>query len=259
MFKAKQARSPLTGNPLHNPGQSLDHAIQDLLIDRVFGLFMAGTLFTVLALSEWLRLWLESPPKPIPLTVLALLIWGVGYYRLMKAKRKINALKQGRDGEKAVGQYLEKLRQQGAEVYHDIPAPNFNVDHVVISPQGVFIIETKTLSKPVTGRAEICIRDGKVWANGREIERNPMEQVHAIAKWVGDLLQETTGKSYPITAVVVFPGWFVQPDRQSRAQRIWLLNPKALPAFITAEPAVLPVADVKLASYHLSRYVRTQS
>jgi hypothetical protein len=259
MLKAKQARSPLKANPLHNPGQSLDAAIQDLVIDRVFGIFMAGTLFTVLAIIEWLQLWLESPPKPIPLTVIAVLIWIFGYYRLVKVKGKLTALKQGRDGEKAVGQYLEKLRQQGAEVYHDIPASNFNVDHVVIAPQGVFVIETKTISKPISGRADICIKDGKVWANGQELERNPMEQVQAIAKWVSELLQDTTGKSYPTIGVVVFPGWFVKPDRQSRTQRIWLLNPKALPAFITAEPAILPAADVKLASYHLSRYVRTHS
>lgn len=258
MFKAKQARSPLKANPLHNPGQSLDLAIRELVETQVYEFVIAGTIVTLIALLEWLRFWSEKPPQPVFATVVAALVWIVCGYRLIRVKKRVDALKQGRDGEKAVGQYLEKLREQGAEVYHDIPAPSFNVDHVVIAPQGVFVIETKTLSKPLRGPAEIHVEDGKVWANGQELERNPLEQVQALARWVRELLQESTGKHYPITSVVVFPGWFVQPDKQSRAQGIWLLNPKALPSFIAAEPTTVAVADVKLASYHLSRYIRMQ-
>jgi hypothetical protein len=213
MFKAKPARSPLKAKPLHTPGQSLEYAIQDLIGDQVVGMLYASMLLSVLALVEWLRWWHDSPPHPLGMTLLAVLVWLVCGYRLAQVRRQITALKQGRDGEKAVGQYLEKLREAGADVYHDIPAPRFNVDHVVIAPQGVFVIETKTLSKPLHGPAEIRVGEGKVLANGREVERNPLEQVQAIARWVRELLQESTGKLYPITAVVLFPGWFVQPDK----------------------------------------------
>jgi hypothetical protein len=41
-------------------------------------------------------------------------------------------LMQGREGEKAVGQYLERLRARGYQVLHDIPGENFNIDHVLI-------------------------------------------------------------------------------------------------------------------------------
>lgn len=36
-----------------------------------------------------------------------------------------------------------------------------------------------------------------------------------------------------------------------------MLEPKALPAFIEAEPESISAPDVSLAAYHLSRYVRS--
>jgi hypothetical protein len=41
------------------------------------------------------------------------------------------------------------------------------------------------------------------------------------------------------------------------ARDVWLLNPRRLPAFIAAEPTSIGVEDVKLAAFHLSRYIRT--
>lgn len=37
-----------------------------------------------------------------------------------------------------------------------------------------------------------------------------------------------------------------------------MLEPKALPAFIETEPVRLAEADVKLAAFHLSRYIRSK-
>lgn len=36
----------------------------------------------------------------------------------------------------------------------------------------------------------------------------------------------------------------------------WVLEPKALPAFIENEPETLAERDVAMAAFHLSRYVR---
>jgi len=40
-------------------------------------------------------------------------------------------------------------------------------------------------------------------------------------------------------------------------REVWVLNPKALPTFIENEPVVLAQEDVMLATYHLSRHIRT--
>ena len=88
-----------------------------------------------------------SPPRPWFYTILAVVVVGYTVFRSVKTIRKVRQLKLGRDGEKVVGQFLEELRAKGATVFHDIPANGFNVDHVVISPKGIYIIETKTYRK----------------------------------------------------------------------------------------------------------------
>lgn len=56
--------------------------------------------------------------------------------------------------------------------------------------------------------------------------------------------------------VIAFPGWFVEQPAQ-RLTDIWVLEPKALPAFLEQEPLRLAPPDVKLAGFHLSRFIRS--
>ena len=50
-----------------------------------------------------------------------------------------------------MAEVLDGLRAKGCAVFHDIVEGGFNVDHVVISPHGIYVIETKTLRKPPLG------------------------------------------------------------------------------------------------------------
>ena len=56
--------------------------------------------------------------------------------------------------------------------------------------------------------------------------------------------------------MLLFPGWYVEGGK---SPELWALNPKALPTFIENEKSRLRPEDVKLAAYHLSRYIRTNS
>lgn len=162
----------------------------------------------------------------------------------------------GRDGERAVGQYLERLREQGFQVFHDVVGERFNIDHVLIGEKGVFAIETKTFSKPAQGKATICFVDGALQANGRTIDLNPIEQACAAANWLTKTLRESTGRSVKVHPVVLFPGWWVDPLPPEQNKRVWVLEPKALAAFLNNANPQLSSEDAKLLAYHLSRYVR---
>ncbi|MBN1547047.1 MAG: NERD domain-containing protein [Syntrophaceae bacterium] len=52
----------------------------------------------------------------------------------------------GYEGEMATGQELNMLMLEGYHVFHDFPADRFNIDHIVVSPNGVIAIETKAKS-----------------------------------------------------------------------------------------------------------------
>ncbi len=177
-------------------------------------------------------------------------------WKIRGSRQNIRQLKLGIQGEKAVGQFLDDLREDGAKVFHDIPGGNFNLDHVVISRFGVFVIETKTLSKPDRGEAKL-IYDGKtVLKHGLEPERNPIVQVRAAAKWLRELLKESTGRSFPMQAVVVYPGWYIERTAEGKASDVWVLEPKALPAFISNSRRTVSPEDVNLCAFHLKRFVR---
>jgi hypothetical protein len=61
---------------------------------------------------------------------------------------------------------------------------------------------------------------------------------------------------YILKNVVLFPGWFIEPTAESKQSDVWVLNPKALPAFISNSRKRLSVEDVSLVAYHLSRFIR---
>jgi hypothetical protein len=251
-------RSPLKDKPLRNPGQSVDEQRSDLVYDKVLGPFLLALLVVLLAAFEWWRHFSASPPQPWLYTIIAAVVAGYSAWQIRQAWPQIDALRLAREGEQAVGQYLEHLRKSGYQIFHDIPGQGFNVDHVVIGPAGVFTIETKTWSKPLRGETRIVVDGERILANGMEPERNPIIQARAQATWLHGLLKESTGRAVPVRPAILFPGWFVECPPAGQSD-VWVLNPKALPAFLGHEPERLSAEEVKLAAFHLSRYVRGSS
>jgi hypothetical protein len=250
--------SPLKAKPLRNPGQSLDEELHGIIEEQLLSVYWIAAMFVVVAGIEWLAVWLRWPRLPIPWTCVA--VGAVSYFVwfFRRVRKRARALRLGRDGERAVGQYLEGLREAGARVLHDIPGDAFNLDHVVISRQGIFIVETKTCSKPYP-KAQVAVRGEQILLAGRAMTRDPVEQVRAQIAWLAQLLEQSTGKQLPIRGAVVFPGWFIEPSNDARRLGVWVLEPKALPAFIEKEPVRLSDADVAVGAFHLSRYVRARN
>ena len=252
-------RSPIKAQPLRLPGESVDEeihkAIDDSLIPYLIAIVIAWVMFGL----EISRLLLQSSPSPGFYLVGALVTTIVCAWRIARTRRRIQRLRLARSGERAVGQHLERLRESGIHVFHDVPGDGFNIDHVLVGEQGIFAVETKTLSKPTRGEAKIIYSDGALLANGHKIERNPIVQSRAAAKWLARMLQESTGRTLQAHPVVLFPGWWVEPLPTEEKRNLWVLEPKALPAFIENSPPELSREDVKLLSFHLSRYVRAEN
>lgn len=250
-------KSPLTDKPLRNPGQSLDEEIDSLLNDDAMTYFIGSTFVIMLAALEWWRWYMEAPYAPNLYTIAAIIVTAFSVYKIVKIKKKLKHLRQGRDGERAVGQYLEGLRETGCRVFHDIVGNGFNLDHVVISQHGVFVIETKTYSKPEKGEAKIVIAGEQILINSLPCKSDIITQAKAEANWLKGILRESSGKDIMVKPVVVFPGWYVDSSSASKSLNVWILNPKALPTYIENAPEILTKEDMMLLSYHISRYIRT--
>jgi hypothetical protein len=61
----------------------------------------------------------------------------------------IERWRTGADGEKATARQLRPLLKQGWAVYNDIQTEHGNIDHVLVGPAGVFMLESKRLAGEV--------------------------------------------------------------------------------------------------------------
>jgi Nuclease-related domain len=252
--RVKEKHSPLKRKPLRNPGESVHQERERLIEDQWVPYVFIAVMTACFAFFEWVRWYTKTPPQPVVFSVVALLAVALCTYKFFTVRKRNRALRLGEDGEKAVGQYLEHLRSHGCRVFHDIVGEGFNIDHVVVSLRGIFVIETKTYSK--WGRGVVEFNGERILVNGSAPERNPVRQVRALGAWFRDLLAESTGRRFPIRCAVVFPGWFVE-DRARKPSDVWVINPKGLPSFIEHEPVQLKPEDVALVSSRIIGHMQS--
>lgn len=254
-MKKELTKSPIDEKPLRYPAQSLDEKIDNLIGEKTFTYIVVPALFIMLAFSSWLSYFNQSIPNPILYTVMAILslVWAT--YQIIKFKKELKSLKQGRDGEREVGMNLELLREQGLKIFHDMQGKNFNLDHVLVGTQGIFIIETKTFSKPLKGECKIIYDGKKLSYNGIFESDKPIIQARAGAQWLKSQLKDATGRDFNVHPIVVFPGWFT--ESKVPLKDLWILNPKGLNKFMQNAKSVLSAEDVALIVNRLEIYIRS--
>jgi hypothetical protein len=88
---------------------------------------------------------------------------------------------RGASGEVATAAQLARLPRRWV-VLHDcaVPGSRANIDHLVIGPTGVWVVDTKTT------RARLRIRRGAVWAGDHPIATEP-------AAWEAEVVSERLG------------------------------------------------------------------
>jgi len=251
----KNKKSPLKKQALHYAGQSLDEEINRRWNENIGFHASIIALMFVLTIQEWYRWYMKVPPTPLIITLIAFPIALYSFYRIYKEKKHIRNLIQGRDGERVVGEYLELFREYGAKVFHDIVGDGFNLDHVIVSTRGVYLIETKTYSKPNKGKTEIEFDGKDFYFNGVKYDDKIRIQVTISAKWLENLIAELCGIKIAVHPVVLFPGWYVKMTRYHDSN-IWALNPRNLHKFYNRQPEILDKEDIKLISNKLSKYIR---
>jgi len=251
-----KSRSPLKDKPLRLPGQSLAEEREDLVENAVGQPLTLALFFVLMAALEWWRVYAQVKPNPILFSGAALVAVLYATYRVRRAIPRLRALRLGLEGERAVGQFLERLREQGFHVFHDVVGAGFNVDHVLVGPAGIFTVETKTWRKPVTGDARLVFDGESIRIGSMAPDRDPLAQARSQANWLKTLLLESAGRKFEVRPIIVFPGWFVV-NSAGTFKDLWVLEPKALPSFLSNEPNRISHEDIKLASFHLSRLIRS--
>ncbi len=257
-FSPGGAKRPFKQEPLRNPGQSLDEKMDELLNVKAMNWIVSSMVLILMVFYQWW--WWYSPPKapPVFFTGMVILVAGVAIYKVLGIRKQLRNLRLGRDGERVVGQFLETLRERGYTVIHDVQGNGFNIDHVLIGPRGLYVIETKARSKPQDRTATVVYDGRSVRVDGGPADSRPIDQAQAAARWISERIRVSSGKTIYVRPVVVYPGWWVEALPEASKAGVWVLNHEMLAKCIERERTRLSGGDIKLVSDALATYVRSQ-
>jgi hypothetical protein len=229
-------RSPLTEELLRAPGHSLREKLEELRGDLAFDIAALMTIPNMLLAIYLLQLQFRRVPPAmwvnVVLAVGALGLITHSVRSLLRRSAEMDKLRKGLDAEMAVGQQLDQLMRQGAAVFHDLDAEKFNIDHVVIAPQGVFCVETKGYTKPVDKGGGVLASvtfDGRALIFPQGPTTKPIEQAERNARWLAQWLTSATGDSFQVVPVLALPGWYV--DRKNKGS-VRVFSGKELPSLL---------------------------
>jgi hypothetical protein len=178
-------------------------------------------------------------------------------FKLFKLLRSRANYRLGFEGERFVGEELSRLIVLGFEIYHDVPFDGFNIDHVLVGPRGVFVVETKTRRKPVDedGRKEFRVQfDGRSlqWPWGAD--SYGIEQAKNNAKTLANWLSSAVGENVWATPILTLPGWLV--ERKAPSDGIHVLNPKEIYQVCSSYPEKLTEPPIRRICHQLDQKCR---
>lgn len=215
--RAAKRRSPISGELLRSPGETIRNEIEDISFDFAAHISLAP-LIPLLLYSTYLSFMYFGSKKPGMWVMLFYVLLGIGAtiylaWKIYHLAKHRNELSLGYEAELAVAQELNAMAHEGYWIFHDFPAEKFNIDHVVVGPAGVFAIETKGRSKPINldGKAEWTVEyDGNALRFPGWVEMEPLAQAQRQAKWLQDWLTKAVGEKVSAKPILALPGWYVK-------------------------------------------------
>lgn len=208
----RSAKLPIERHKLKRvAAQTLQEQVNDNIVDVIGLIFLAALIvimpFAIKGIAEMFA------SGKVNYFLIILIILGLAYVarKLWVKSNHLIKLKLGRDAELAVASELIELQSHGYQVFHDIQADGFNIDHLVVGPNGIFAIETKGRHKRIKDEKNYKVKfENSHLAFPSWFESKPLEQAQNQANWVNKWLQGATGFNTQVLPVLCFPGWFIE-------------------------------------------------
>lgn len=252
--KRKKHRPPVEGPLRRLPGQSVRDERDKLLNDQLSEYLMLAIGFCFLAGWEWFRRWHPLPYAAEMLTVFAIAMTGYCAFRIVRLRKEIGNLNQAEKAERRVSELLTRLRRKRYVVIDDIIGPNWNIDHVLVGPGGVFAIETKAYS--IFGDGCVGVDEtGVLRLGNKSAFGDPLDQARRCANQVARLLQDRTRKPHNVTPVLIFPGWTLKSAKAETG--VVVLNDATVSDFFEGRPSVLSDDQITNICSHLDQEARS--
>ncbi|WP_206065021.1 nuclease-related domain-containing protein [Nocardioides sp. JQ2195] len=147
-------------------------------------------------------------------------------------RRAAERYERGADGEQATAEALEPLVAHGWVVRHDLAwpgRPRANIDHVLIGPGGVFVIDTKNWSGEVDVRSQVLRQNGSARQGA---VTSVAEAADAVSAAIGGVTA---------TGVLCFTG---DRPRGEWVQDVLVCSTSGIAELLAARPLVLDADEV---------------
>ncbi len=246
----------------------MDALVQAVSAGLVLGLTL-GTFYPIfqgLASGHFLFAQIWTPPLRDPaiasaaLAVVALswLLWKGR--AVLKLAADVRNWRFGLRGEQAVAEKLadRSLAAAGYSAFHDVPGTgDWNIDHIVVGPGGVFVLETKARPRRKAKRQQpehVVEFDGSVLQFPSCYDDEAVKQVERNAKWVREFLEAFPPKNIPVQPVIVLPGWFVKTQGNFRVK---VMNANYLISFLKQAKPFFTIEQLEPIIQRLDERCRT--
>src|SRR5215217_7148149 len=156
---------------------------------------------------------------------------GVAWRLRFRVTPDTMAWRRGAAGERRTARLLGPLERRGWAVLHDlaIPGTQANIDHLVIGPGGVIVVD----SKRYRGRLRLD-RDGMVW-HGRRLLVSALRRV----LWAADQADEVLGVAEVQVAAVVAVHGAAVPWGLVQADGVTIVPARRVPDLLQGLPPIL--------------------
>jgi Nuclease-related domain len=124
----------------------------------------------------------------------------VGWRLRFRPSNQARAWQRGAAGERQTARLLDRLGRDGYVVFHDLAMPHSpaNLDHLVLGPSGVFVIDSKAWTGQVYQSS-----DGLIWHNHYRLDRTL-----TTLRWQAETLGRLLG--VPVAPLVCVHGAHIQ-------------------------------------------------
>lgn len=251
-------------------GEGLQEKIRDIEFN-VYETMIIPAFFVMLTILLWLFCldlkWIKFNTATAIIYTIVTLFFIIRAFRKVKALRKsLNNYRKGLEGERLVGEVLNKLSNDNTFIFHDIPGDRFNVDHIIVSTRGVFVIETKHFDR---SKCHEFIFDGnmiyrQMKDGARYLCPKLLPQMDGEAKFIQNEIENRTEMKIPIIKVAVLIGCFIHTPAENDSNqnmkkyfsKYWIVNEKLLSSMFLEEKEIYDDSVVKLIASHIKELVK---
>lgn len=178
---------------------------------------------------------------------------GAAYLFFKDDPQSIRAWKTGSDGEERLAQFFAQELPESALVLHDrrIPGARANIDHVVVAPSGVWVIDAKLYRGKVECRTvgSFWKPEHRVFVGGRDRTKLVLGMAHQVDATRVALADDPLAPEVAVTPAVCFVasewGLFAKPFELHGVAVLW---PQKLAERIAAPGHLTATAIARLAN-----------